>query len=112
MSAPPGPLGRDNPRLSPRVRGAGAVVGFAGAQASGRSDYGLGREGMYGGGRARDDRGEMNSAISPERVSIARHLERQSVVLLESTIPRDMTCEQWRRLRSAESPAPIRGRLM
>jgi len=66
---------------------------------------------MYGGGRARDDRGEMNSASSPQRPSIAWHLERQSVAPMESTIPRDMTCEQWRRLRSTDSPAAIRGRL-
>jgi hypothetical protein len=33
--------------------------------------------------------------------SIVRQLERQSVVPMESTIPDEMTCEQWRRLRSA-----------
>jgi DNA-binding CsgD family transcriptional regulator len=33
--------------------------------------------------------------------SIAEHLERQSVVPIESTIPTDMTAEQWRRQRSA-----------
>jgi hypothetical protein len=37
--------------------------------------------------------------------SIAQQLERQSVVLMQSTIPRDMTCEQWRRRRSAEPRA-------
>ena len=31
------------------------------------------------------------------RSSIVQQLERRSVVLVESTIPREMTCEQWRR---------------
>jgi hypothetical protein len=35
--------------------------------------------------------------------SIAQQLERQAVVLMESTIPRDMTCDQWRRRRSARA---------
>jgi hypothetical protein len=35
------------------------------------------------------------------RSSIAQELERQSVVPMESTIPRETTCEQWRRRRSA-----------
>jgi hypothetical protein len=33
--------------------------------------------------------------------SIAEHLERQSVVPIESTIPTDMTVAQWRRQRYA-----------
>jgi hypothetical protein len=41
------------------------------------------------------------------RSSLAQQLERQSVVLMESTIPRDMTCEQWRRRRSARR-RPVR----
>jgi hypothetical protein len=41
--------------------------------------------------------------------SIAEHLERQSVVPIESTIPTDMTAEQWRRQRSAR-PGPGRRR--
>ena len=41
--------------------------------------------------------------------SIAEHLERQSVVPIESTIPTDMTAEQWRRQRSAR-PRPARRR--
>jgi hypothetical protein len=41
--------------------------------------------------------------------SIAQHLERQSVVPIESTIPSDMTVEQWRRRRSAR-PQPARRR--
>jgi hypothetical protein len=39
--------------------------------------------------------------------SIARKLARQSVVPMESTIPGDMTCEQWRRRRvTRPEPAP------
>jgi hypothetical protein len=41
------------------------------------------------------------------RSSLAQQLERQSVVLMESTIPRDMTCEQWRRRRAARR-RPVR----
>jgi DNA-binding CsgD family transcriptional regulator len=36
--------------------------------------------------------------------SIAEHLERQSVVPIESTIPTDMAAEQWRRQRSGRPP--------
>jgi hypothetical protein len=38
------------------------------------------------------------------RSSLAQQLERQSVVLMESTIPRDMTCEQWRRRSARRRP--------
>src|SRR4051794_5127833 len=55
---------------------------------------------MYVGPGAGDDRGVMST-------SIAGQLERQSVVLVESTIPRDMTCDQWRRRHSAPS-RPVR----
>jgi hypothetical protein len=40
--------------------------------------------------------------IRPSR-SIAEQLERQSFLPIESTIPTDMTAEQWRRQRSAPS---------
>jgi hypothetical protein len=40
--------------------------------------------------------------------SVSEQLERQSVVAVESTIPTDMTIDQWRRQRSAGRPA--RGR--
>jgi hypothetical protein len=40
------------------------------------------------------------------RPSIAQQLERQSVVLMQSTIPGDMTCDQWRRRRSGGTSVP------
>jgi UDP-N-acetyl-D-mannosaminuronate dehydrogenase len=33
--------------------------------------------------------------------SIAERLQRHAVVVIECTIPPDMTCEEWRRWRSA-----------
>jgi hypothetical protein len=40
--------------------------------------------------------------------SISQHLERQSLVVMESTIPAAMTVDQWRRLRSARRRRPRR----
>jgi hypothetical protein len=37
---------------------------------------------------------------------IAEQLERQAVVLMESTIPPDVTCDEWRRRRSEVRATP------
>lgn len=39
---------------------------------------------------------------------ISQELERQSVLTMESTIPAEMTIEQWRRLRSERRRSPSR----
>ena len=40
--------------------------------------------------------------------SISRHLERQAVAPMDSTIPTDMTVQEWRRQRDARRVVPLR----
>ena len=43
--------------------------------------------------------------------SLAQQLCRQSVLVVESTIPPGMTIDEWRRRRASERPSPPRRRV-
>jgi hypothetical protein len=57
--------------------------------------------GAGGADRTPLERDHERSPMTPTP-SIAQHLESQSVVVMESTIPADMTIAEWRRKRSAQ----------